>query len=660
MKKITSTILCAILLLSSCVEKYLYNPKNDKQQKPAEEYFDFKTSNEVTLNIDYGFTDYIANFQLYLTNPYDEEGNRIEDCQPFFGAFTDSHTKFTGKLNIPSHIETVYICSDYLAIPRLLEVEVVDNTITYAEANEAETRTLNYQGTCYHLGNRLQTINTQNNLYAIYDNYDNTSYVPSCAVSGLFSTVSNNTQLTSSSTLGQLVTRIGNTLKKTNNTSYCSDSDVTNLRILEKTAAGEEVTSAHVDLVFLTASSAFHNAIGYYYYKSGSNPTAAQIKALPKYMVFPRIAVGKPGSRIKARLQFFGESYNENGVDHFPPGYTIGWMLVSDISKADTSTSFTNSSINVTSSYRAVYSNKECNNNNNHGCVTIWDRASEKIVIGMEDQAYSSNCGDKSYEDILFYVDCDPVAAVYDPNRPVTDDDDIQEEVLATYTTIGTLAFEDIWPSGGDYDMNDVIMEYAQEVTYNQNNMIKRIEDHFKIAHSGATLANGFGIVYNGSMGSIEEGESNYYLKEESNQFMITESVKTYVGSTYKIVRTYGEQGVSKSSYDTGFNPFIVPSYIAGEKNRKEVHLPKYTASSWADKSLSGTGNDAYYMDVNGDYPFAIELSGVTGWTPVTEASKIGSADEYPDFRNWADSKGTTHKDWYLYKNGKPSVNSVL
>ena len=79
------------------------------------------------------------------------------------------------------------------------------------------------------------------------------------------------------------------------------------MRIANVTEDGKEVEAAHLDLVFVSASGDYHNAMGYYYYKSDEVPSAEEIKKLPKYMCFPRTTSGKPTSPIKARLQFFGE-----------------------------------------------------------------------------------------------------------------------------------------------------------------------------------------------------------------------------------------------------------------------------------------------------------------------------------------------------------------
>jgi LruC domain-containing protein len=58
----------------------------------------------------------------------------------------------------------------------------------------------------------------------------------------------------------------------------------------------------------------------------------------------------------------------------------------------------------------------------------------------------------------------------------------------------GTLAFEDLWPKLGDYDMNDVMVKYTSTMTRNAlDNRIYEIEDKFILQHCGGYLQNGFG-----------------------------------------------------------------------------------------------------------------------------------------------------------------------
>lgn len=99
----------------------------------------------------------------------------------------------------------------------------------------------------------------------------------------------------------------------------------------------------------------------------------------------------------------------------------------------------------------------------------------------------------------------------------------------------------------------------------------------------------------------------------------------------------------------------IITKYVAGQDNRTEVHLPKAKATSRADPNQAGDKDDAYYIDKDGKYPFAIMIPERVAeggkFTPVTERVKIDM--EYPDFSKWADSFGKECTDWYL--NYQPS-----
>ena len=64
-----------------------------------------------------------------------------------------------------------------------------------------------------------------------------------------------------------------------------------------------------------------------------------------------------------------------------------------------------------------------------------------------------------------------------------------------------------------------------------------------------------------------------------------------------------------------------------------------------------GKGEDLFYVDYNGLYPFAFELFDIKNWEVVTEQVRIGSEGEYPRYIDWVESKGTKHQDWYLNKN---------
>jgi hypothetical protein len=668
-----SGMLLATLSIGSCFVSCSKNQDLYDQEaasgKDESKIFDFSTTQTVKVNINYGYDNYKVTFRIYDVNPLDSV-NKTK--QPIFAGCTDASSNYTGSITLPAYTSKVYLCSDCFGVPANQEITVSNGEIVY-QRNSTSSRGATHIGSCVHIGNNMSNIQSNGGkpLYGLYNSYknkywwDNDNWVPSNSnVAGLYSTVND-------SQLSDFYQRVRTALQwtgtdygKIDNSKYATTDEHVNTTIATTTADGEKVDNAHIDLTFLEASGDYQNAMAYYYYPADQkNITANYIKSLPKYFVFPRTTDGMPRVQVKARLQFFGKDYNEAGVDDFPAGYTIGYMLVPDLYNSASGyygNYYTLSNVN----YRiynniyydqAIYSNQIANKNSNIGCITWTDTKTQKVVIGFEDQAfkekdYWGRVGDNSYEDILFYVDADPVAAIYDPDRPSLPDEtpEIEDQ---TYTRQGTYAFEDIWPNGGDYDLNDVMVEW-KTVTTTNDNKISKIEDSFKVAHKtgSATKKNAFGFVINDTYGGTVTSDAPGLTKEEDNQYILFANALNEIGKTYTFTRSF-----SKGSYPTSqnnersYNLFIVPDYVAGQKNRTEVHLPKTKATSWANPKLA-TNENAFYVNADGKYPFAIYLEDVFDFVPVTEGIKIGSAGEYPNFTKWVESSGTNYTDWYKSK----------
>ena len=58
----------------------------------------------------------------------------------------------------------------------------------------------------------------------------------------------------------------------------------------------------------------------------------------------------------------------------------------------------------------------------------------------------------------------------------------------------GTLAFEDLWPSKGDYDLNDLVVDYSFKTITNSSNKLVETYATFVLRACGAVLENGFGF----------------------------------------------------------------------------------------------------------------------------------------------------------------------
>ena len=680
-------LLSAALILgaTSCVDsKDLYEgPSTDGNTiKDPSTLFDFSTSNGVALQINYGYTGYSIFFEIYTQNPLNEDGTR-NDAEAIYKAYTDENSCFSGSIDLPAATKSVFVYSSYIGVPVCIEAAIENNTIM-VDLRDNTTRSIGASGASINIGAHKQTIDAGKKLYALYDSYEFNKGMDkgwmgsNSIVTDLYSLVPKSTQLTPESTFGELLSRVNSTLKVTNNSKYIVDEKYVNVTIAEYSQAGDKIEGAHLDLVLLSTSGGYSNAMGYYYYKTPNaekgiaQPTANEIKALPKYMVFPRTTNGLPKSAYKARLQFFGENYDQDGTDAFPAGYTIGWMLVPDIAGSESSINNNilkdnallkevNTAIareyvrsgGIFNKYqKPIYSNQSANLNTQAGCIALNDMRSQKVIIGFEDQAYKTGCGDKSYQDVLFYVEADPFTAIFDPDKPFIPEEPGELEDETYVAASGTVAFEDIWPYGGDYDMNDVVLEYKTTVTINGNN-IKSILDEFTCVHKPGSCKqqNAFGFVINDSFGgTINQELSTISATEEAGkQFILFEDATKVIGETFTVVREFSEGSYPNNLiYRRNYNPFLVPHYVAGKKERLEIHLPMSKPTSWASEETGG--ENAYYMNADGTYPFAIDLAGVTNFEQVTEMSTIGEKGEYPLFKQWTESKGENHKDWYTQK----------
>lgn len=329
-------------ILTACSNKDLYDENKTNTTKDASSIFDFSMNQTISLNLDYGFTGLKAGFKIYTKNPMLSDGTLNPGIIPIFIGYTDSNCKFSKDLIIPSSVSQIYVYSSNSTIPRLLPLTIVNGRAQYITANNTTSRNISYSGSSINIGTNYSTINSANKLYAIYTDYNKGYYTwyPYNSIQNLYSSLSYNAQLTSNSSLGELIERLdygldaSKTYKK-DNSQYIRDTEHVNTTIANKSQSGETVDGAHLDLVFLAATGNYQNAMAYYYYPSSKKDIDAEyIKSLPKYFVYPRttgsLYIGYanhgsyPTSIIKARLQFFGSDYKSAGTDVFPAGYTVG------------------------------------------------------------------------------------------------------------------------------------------------------------------------------------------------------------------------------------------------------------------------------------------------------------------------------------------------
>ncbi|GAB5563161.1 MAG: hypothetical protein Wins2KO_02240 [Winogradskyella sp.] len=246
----------------------------------------------------------------------------------------------------------------------------------------------------------------------------------------------------------------------------------------------------------------------------------------------------------------------------------------------------------------------------------------------------------------------------------------------------GTLAFEDTWPGRGDYDFNDVVVDYQYQLILNANNDMVGLDVDFKFKASGAGYQNGFGFqmelpssqvasvtgasleegIITTSSNGAEAGQSKATIIVADNVFNIlnhpgggtgvnTNPDLPYVEPESVNISINFTQPVSIS--DAGYAPYNPFIFVNGERG-KEVHLPGYAPTDLVDTSYFGTSDDdtnlslgKYYL-TNNNLPWGINLPSEFSY-PVEGVEILRS---YTRFGQWAQSSGFSFMDWFVERPG--------
>jgi LruC domain-containing protein len=221
----------------------------------------------------------------------------------------------------------------------------------------------------------------------------------------------------------------------------------------------------------------------------------------------------------------------------------------------------------------------------------------------------------------------------------------------------GTYAFEDLWPSQGDFDFNDLVVNYRYTNIANADGLVVETKLNYVIKNIGGSFRNGFGIQLNIDKSLIKQ-VAGYRLSEglitvDSKGLEINQSKPVIIvfdnawandqNREIELTITYSEPIDAALIGD--YNPFI---FIDGERER-EVHLSNMPPTDLANLSYFGTFDDNsdftkqfFYKDKN-NLPWAIDI--IHDFVYPTEKSEIILG--YPHFAQWAESGGVSYTDWY-------------
>jgi LruC domain-containing protein len=291
---------------------------------------------------------------------------------------------------------------------------------------------------------------------------------------------------------------------------------------------------------------------------------------------------------------------------------------------------------------------------------------------------------------------CLPQASIVDADSDgVADADDAYpNDATRAYNTDlvneATLMFEDLWPSAGDYDFNDLVTKYNAIAVTNADNNVVEVLLNAELRAVGASFNNGFLMQFdNLDPRRITKVEGNILTKTKWLDFSEngTENDQKYANvlifseakvalpnpggsgvnvnpdapyvnpETIKMVISFDvNKGNTTTVKELALNPYIIVNQV----REVEVHLADYMPTSKASEKLFGTGGDVTNIEKGKTYrtannlPFAIQIDK----TAPHMIEKQDILKGYLNFAEWAKSNGELYKDWYSntdkeYRNDK-------
>jgi LruC domain-containing protein len=260
--------------------------------------------------------------------------------------------------------------------------------------------------------------------------------------------------------------------------------------------------------------------------------------------------------------------------------------------------------------------------------------------------------------------------------------------------------FEDLFPYKGDYDFNDIVVDYEAVAWNSSEGVTGKMEYTFTLKADGGTLTNGFAFSIDGLVSSAVSnvlfGNSASSFEEDDEAVFILANDFSFSGFGYMNNMSNGNttteyptstvsfeiNGASASDVFWGekLNPMIFQNLDNGKRN--EIHLKFKQPSSTAELTLVGQGDDITlledvlfegdwtnatpaerfwaqslhqgqsttlpattntYTDRNG-YPWAMHVD-INVKHPYEQ---VDINDAYPNFSNWVESNGVSSTTWFL------------
>ncbi len=193
--------------------------------------------------------------------------------------------------------------------------------------------------------------------------------------------------------------------------------------------------------------------------------------------------------------------------------------------------------------------------------------------------------------------------------------------------------FEDLYPSQGDYDFNDVILRTKLYLDWNNNQMWGSFST--TVMNRGGSLSTRIGLMF------YFEGSGTYTRIDNSNLTINGEALEG--NSPFMMdLPPEGENFEVEFEINDSGNIWIC-WFIAPTQGGVEIEIH---SAGFAPSDVTPFTVPQYNYLTEGNLPWGLEIEAEEFAIPIEKALFL---DAYPNFASWAESGGTENEDWYLY-----------
>jgi LruC domain-containing protein len=694
-------IVILLLVVSSCQKIEI--PENSNQpdltnifEIEAPEDFDYSTTKKIKLTLkavnNEGEDMVSLPVKIYIPddNSSPEEGQEEVGGKLIGHGYITPNGTYEKEIVIDRNIENVLVYTSYLGLPAYHRIQVGGNNDRDIYYTLGEDNTSGFAGTpndhdwttglAGESGRNNDTYESDGNL-SVSDRNINFTYMGGYNNQGVPNYLESPDDVVPQSVLNTINSSLPEGLPvPTYNPQYITDGVSANTELL---------STADVWVTFVHEGAGYRNALGFYTYNTNTPPSSPD--DIDNYqIVYPNVSFQGSGGGLNTGNKVY--------LGQFPANTSIGYFLIPDGWDAGAQLVIPDNGGNPNKHIK--YSNKDFNtftasDFRSHN-VLLNDPVNQLLLLGFED--ISRPGGDNDFNDAIFYITANPFTAINTDNLAQsqsggddTDGDGIPDNddqfsgdpniAFVDYSPaqgqFGTLAFEDLWPNQGDYDMNDLVVDYNFAEMRNASNNVVRIEATFILRAMGAGLRNGFAFelpIPNSDVLSVtgnnlssgyaqlnpngtEANQANAVIivfengfdliNNPSGGFMNTEpGVPSINPATFTVTIQFANPINPSLLGGAPYNPFVV----AGGNREVEIHLPDMPPTTLANQGLFGTEDDdsnpsigKYYKTAT-NLPWGIHLTESFNY-PI---EKIQVTQAYSHFAEWAITGGNNFTDWYI------------